>query len=99
MTVRDAMSAADIYQTRTVHSKALENVNFRFDVTKALNKFLEGDWGVVCTEDAVANDEALLRFERVIGSYYTSEGELWIVAESENGEQYTQITALFPEEY
>ena len=98
MTIRDVMSAASIYQTRMVYDKALDNVNFRFEITKALNEFLEGGWGV-CTEDAVANDEALLRFERVIGSYYTSEGELWRIAESENGEQYTQITALFKEEY
>lgn len=93
------MSAANIYQTRMVYDKALDNVNFRFDVTKALDNFLEGNWGVVCTEDAVANDEAIQRLERVIGAYYTCEGELWVVAESENGEQYTQITALFPEEY
>lgn len=99
MDVRAVINATNVYQTKGVCDKAARNEKFQKEVASALYKFMEGDWGEVCTEDSVANDEALLRFERVIGSYNTSEGEIWIIAESEDGKKYTTITVLFPNEY
>ena len=99
MALKPVLCGAHIYQTKDVYENARKNLAFRFDVAASVNKFLEGDWGTVCTEDSVANDEAIQRIERVIGSYQTSEGELWVIAESDDGKKYTTITVLFPHEY
>ena len=99
MSVKALLCGANIYQTKSVYERAKENLKFRFDVVSSINKFFEGDWGTVCVEDSIANDEALQRTERVIGAYQTCEGELWAIGESHDGKTYTTITVLFPDEY
>ena len=101
MDVRAVINATNvnICQTKGVYDAAKRNVKFRFEVASSIDKFMCGDWGDVCIEDSAANDEALINFERVIGSYQTSEGELWVIAESEDCVKYTNITVLFPNEY
>ena len=37
--------------------------------------------------------------DRVIGVYCTSETNIWIIAESEDGNEYTVLTVLLPDEY
>ena len=44
-------------------------------------------------------DEALKYFDRVLAVYDTSKGKLWVIAESDNGKEYTTLTVLFPYEY
>lgn len=68
----------------------------------ALARFEDGDWGDVCTEDQIANDEALTEGYFILGSYNTElspEGKLWIIADGadDNGDRI--VTLLFPSEY
>lgn len=66
------------------------------DVTKALSRFSEGDWGDVCKEDWEANDEALKHGGRLLGSYHDRNGtKFWIITEADR----SVTTVLLPEDY
>lgn len=53
-------------------------------------------WGNVSTEDAKANDLALIYGERILSSYVTSAGkEIWCITEADR----SSTTLLYPEEY
>ena len=55
-----------------------------------------GDWGEVCTEDAEANEEALLSGERVFSVYHTAKNEkLYVITEADR----SSTCVLLPEEY
>ena len=55
-----------------------------------------GDWGEVCSEDAEANEQALIHGERLLSAYRTSQGtKLWIITEADR----SATTILLPDEY
>lgn len=61
-----------------------------------LARHQSGDWGDVCPDDAVANDQALIDGDRILSSYRTSKGiKIWIITESDR----SATTILLPEEY
>lgn len=65
-------------------------------VNKALSRYIYGDWGNVCDEDARANDAAVKNGERILGSYKSTDGiKFWIITEADRS--YTTI--LLPEDY
>lgn len=90
---------ARVYQTRGICCAAEESFAFKTDLMQALIKFMRKDWGNTPQEDKELNNEALKYKDRIIAAYTTSEGRIWIIAESEDGKEYTVITILFPEEY
>lgn len=62
----------------------------------ALQRHSCGDWGDVCQDDWKQNDEALLREERILSSYYAPDGtKFWIITERDR----SCTTVLLPEEY
>jgi hypothetical protein len=55
-----------------------------------------GDWGDLCDEDRVANEQALKSSLRVLSSYTLQGGaRIWIITEADR----SVTTLLLPEEY
>ncbi len=62
----------------------------------ALRRHALRDWGDVCEDDRLANEEALEEGNRLLSVYYSSEGEkFWIITEWDR----SATTVLLPEEY
>ncbi len=61
-----------------------------------LVRHILGDWGELCEEDRLANQEALLEGLRLMSVYRTHNGEkIWIITEADR----SATTVLLPEEY
>ena len=66
------------------------------DARVFLNRHVTGDWGIVCDEDANANDEAVKHGGRLLSAYRTSMGvKLWVLTEADR----SATTILLPSEY
>jgi len=66
------------------------------DVQTALRRHLSGDWGDCETEDAAANDDALLQGDRLLSVYHTAERvRFWVITEADR----SATTVLLPEDY
>jgi hypothetical protein len=66
-----------------------------------LEKHVQGDWGTVCGEDKLANDQALVDGSRLLSAYKTLKGErIWIITEAKDDQgKRVSTTILLPEEY
>lgn len=73
----------------------LDSVRFSKEITVALQRFTNVDWGEMDPEDIEANNEALRNGERLFAAYETSEGKIWIITEADR----SATTILFPDEY
>lgn len=61
-----------------------------------LNRHMNGDWGDVPPEDALANDASLKDDSRLLSAYQTNKGtRLWIITEADR----SVTTILLPDEY
>jgi hypothetical protein len=61
-----------------------------------IGRHLLGDWGTLCPEDRMANEEALDQDLRVLSAYRLHDGErIWVITEADR----SVTTALLPEEY
>lgn len=61
-----------------------------------LVKHALGDWGDLCDEDKVANDEALADDLRILSAYRLQDGvRIWIITECDR----SVTTLLLPSEY
>ena len=55
-----------------------------------------GDWGDVCEDDQLVNEESLEHGLRLLSAYRTEEGvKLWVITEADR----SVTTVLLPEEY
>lgn len=96
------MQVKALVATSGVEALRQESRDFYLFSMKSLVRFGEGDWGDVCTEDKVANDEALAEGYFILGSYNTDlcpEGKLWIIADGADDNGNRIVTLLFPSEY
>lgn len=66
-----------------------------------LHRHVAGDWGCVCAEDKLLNDEALIDGSRILSSYRTKLGQrIWVITEAKNSEGHREVTTItLPEEY
>jgi hypothetical protein len=66
-----------------------------------LNRHVVGDWGEICQEDALLNDEALKDGTRLLSAYSTLKGvRIWIITEAaDDSGQRPATTILLPDEY
>jgi hypothetical protein len=66
-----------------------------------LQKHQSGDWGEVCQEDKLANDQALVDGSRLLSAYKTLKGErIWIITEAADDQgRRVASTILLPQEY
>ena len=60
-----------------------------------LNRHLSGDWGDLDDEDKAENDFSIEHGFRILSSYNTPEGRLWIITEADR----SVTTFLLPDEY
>ncbi len=66
-----------------------------------LTKHIQGDWGEVCEEDKLLNDQALVDGGRLLSAYRTLLGKrLWVITEAVDDSGNRACTTLLrPEEY
>lgn len=84
-----------VVMTRTINDIVAENVQFAKDVANAINRYVKCDWGSMDLEDIDSNDAAVESGDRILASYETCRGKIWIITEADRS--YT--TVLFPDEY
>ncbi|MBQ9347529.1 MAG: hypothetical protein IJT94_09370, partial [Oscillibacter sp.] len=55
------------------------------ELSFALSRHLQGDWGDVCLADQKANDTALLLNTRILSAYHTEKDHVkfWIITEAD----------------
>lgn len=61
----------------------------------ALTRHKNGDWGSICIEDKITNDEATRIGERVLSEYKLCGERIWIITERDR----SVTTVLLPSEY
>lgn len=85
-----------LIMTRGVNDLIASNEEFAKHVMLSLQRHVAGDWGEVCDEDRVTNEQALLHGERLF-SVYKKDGvpTIWIITEWDR----SVTTILFPDEY
>lgn len=89
------MEFGAIYATKGVAEYANQNPAFRVELSIIFARYCSGDWGELCQEDWEQNDHALVAGERILASYGTSAGKVWIITEWDR----SATTFLFPSEY
>ncbi|CAH1536769.1 Type I restriction endonuclease subunit M [Vibrio owensii] len=82
-----AFDLGDIVYTQGVASM-LEN-NLGMNLMIYLQRHQNGDWGNICVEDKIINDEATRAGERVLSSYQLCGRTIWII--TERGRSVTTI--------
>jgi hypothetical protein len=65
------------------------------EVLTALRRHAIGDWGDLCPEDTLANEDAVKQGGRLFSAYGESEYRIWIITE----EDRSATTILLPEDY
>lgn len=65
------------------------------EVLSALRRHATGDWGDLCPEDALANNDALHHGGRLFSAYGSGEHRFWIITEADR----SVTTVLLPEDY
>jgi hypothetical protein len=65
------------------------------EVLSALARHASGDWGDLCPEDTMANDDALAHGGRLFSAYGIGEVRFWIITDADR----TVTSVLLPEDY
>jgi hypothetical protein len=87
---------ADFELGRVVMTRGIQHwVENGFDPIPYIRRHARGDWGDLTEDDKRRNDEAVDKGLRILSSYETDPGDLWIITEA--GRHVT--TLLRPEEY
>lgn len=82
--------------TANVHAMKEENSEFCAFLTDCLMRYMIGDWGDTCEEDAKLNDESVDNGERILAVYkFDDNTTVWFITEWDR----SATTILFPEEY
>lgn len=89
------MELGALYATKRVAEYANRSLLFRVELSIILSRYCSGDWGELCKEDREQNDYALIAGGRIMGSYGTCAGKVWIITEWDR----SATTILFPDEY
>jgi hypothetical protein len=85
-----------IHLGRVVATPGVLHLVSNDEVTLALARHASGDWGLVDTGDARANDEAVEHGGRILSAYETTAGvRYWILTEADR----SMTTVLLPSEY
>lgn len=84
-----------IVMTCGVNEAICESDQFFKDVLRSFDRYSRCDWGEMCDEDIETNNLALKTGERLLASYETCKGKIWIITEWDR----SVTTILFPDEY
>jgi hypothetical protein len=77
---------------------ATENASLRLrteELLSALARHASGDWGDLCPEDTMANDEAIADGGRLFSAYGQGDNRFWVITEADR----SVTTVLLPEDY
>jgi len=81
--------------TLALTAEAFRRLPFE-DVSAALSRHSQCDWGDVCAEDKDANESAIRDGLRLFSVYHASDGmKFWIITEADRA----ATTILFPDDY
>lgn len=88
------------YETKWVITKGIDNAmkeskTFVKEIDDACGKYIKKDWGNLCEEDRVVNEDAIKYGGRVFASYNTVKGKIYIITEADR----SVTTILFADEY
>jgi len=92
---RPKLSLGMVCMTAGINEAQLEDNAFSSEVLSCFSRYQIGDWGDLCKEDKEANREALENGDRVLASYHTTHGKVYIITEADR----SATTLLFAEEY
>lgn len=87
-----------LYMTRGVYEKVKTDLDFQNFVDSSFARFVSCDWGDMCNEDKILNDDAVKYNDGRIHGAYLSEKlniKIWIITEADR----SATTILFPSEY
>ena len=87
-----------IVATCGVHEMMQTDSSFRKFVSACMNRYMSGDWGDLCEEDRLANDDSLRSEGRILAAYENPDHpdwKIWIITELDR----SATTILFPSEY
>lgn len=91
------------YMTRTINDTIAENEQFAKEITQALQRHFNNDFGDLPEEDIEANMKGIetdLEGDRVLSKYKTCEGNIYIITELYQAEGFDIVTnILFCDEY
>ena len=88
-----AFDLGEIVYTQGVASMLKNNLGMNLMIY--LQRHQNGDWGNICIEDKITNDEATRTGERVLSSYQLCGRTIWIITERDR----SITTILLPSEY
>ena len=90
------MSTTRFLLGQTVATRAALATLSPADVFVGLTRHARGDWGDVCAEDALRNDEALVAGDRLVSVYHGNDGtKFYIITEWDR----SVTTVLLPSDY
>jgi hypothetical protein len=85
-----------LYMTRAINNEIADSSKFSKEILKCLARYKAKDWGEMCEEDKILNDEALISGNnRIFAAYNTSKGKIYIITEWDQ----SVTTVLFATEY
>lgn len=88
-------NTGQLYKTDGIDYAISEDKNYVKELIDCFEKYLTGNWGDLEEDDKIANEQALLNNERLLGAYLTSRGKIFIITEWDR----SCTTILFAEEY
>lgn len=88
-------NTGQLYKTNGINYAISQDKNYIKELISCFEKYLTGNWGDIEEDDKIANEQALLNNERLLGSYLTSKGKVYIITECDR----SKTTVLFAEEY
>ena len=78
-----------------ITSGAAEMISDGLLVDLYLDRHWRGDWGDVCEEDKEINEQSILHGDRLLSSFETALGKIWIITEADR----ESTTVLTQDEY
>lgn len=87
-----------IVATCTVHEMMQTDPSFRKFISACMDRYTRCDWGDLCEEDRLANDDSLKSEGRILAAYEHHDHldwKIWIITEWDR----SATTILFPSEY
>lgn len=58
-----------------------EDPSFQYELVNYLNRYLNEDWGILCDSDKQMNEAAIKTNERILASYDTTKGNIYVITE------------------
>lgn len=88
-------STGILCKTNGIDYAISEDDDYIKELIDCFEKYLTGNWGDLEEADKIANEQALLNNERLLGAYLTTKGKVYIITEWDR----SCTTILFAEEY